>query len=467
MISRTPGSPTTGANGFTTLVNISGNGSAVTYFSEATNLFSSQNESPSATTFDIFHATLNPDGTVNTVKLITHVAGDPNTPAGVTHPDLFAASISDDGNLVAYTSTAANLVTGQVDAGGFFPSPDTFLYNATSGTSVLVSHVFTSATTSDASFLSGFSGSPPQISGNGAFVAFASDSKNLLSTTIPTGTIDNIYIYNVNNPTTVPIALVSHTPGSLTTPTGGAFPSISNDGAFVVFLGVNAAGTDPAIVKYATNGGAVTDVGLAGASSGFGDALLGVISGDGSTVVFNSTATSFPGITDTNGVVQDVFIDRAAAGTPPVTSINLFTTEVPATPNTTISQFTVTGGTPGGIFQYTLVPGTGDTHNNLFTVQNNDTLRTTPQFTAPGVTNLNIRVEVLDVATGLTVERPLTLQLITAPSNLRLNQSTVPATPTTPFAQFAFDGQPGRTYVTTLNPGSATTTCSRSTPTAT
>ena len=114
--------------------------------------------------------------------------------------DLYVASISDDGDRVAYRSRALDLVTDQVDDGVGL-SFDVFLYDTADDSNTLLSRAFgTTATAGDTvdvggGFLSGMS--PPMISGDGQFVVFASNAIDLLETDIVTDTVDRTYLYDV------------------------------------------------------------------------------------------------------------------------------------------------------------------------------------------------------------------------------------------------------------------------------
>jgi hypothetical protein len=84
------------------------------------------------------------------------------------------ASVSSDGRYVVYTSTAANLAPNQVMPSE--SSANVFLYDRANGTTTLVSHAFSSATTA-----ADGTSKNAVISANGNWIAYVSNSDNLVS----------------------------------------------------------------------------------------------------------------------------------------------------------------------------------------------------------------------------------------------------------------------------------------------
>ena len=72
---------------------------------------------------------------------------------------------------------------------------------------------------------------------------------------------------------------------------------------------------------------------------------------------------------------------------------------------TTVGTFNL----PGGQFSYSLVSGTGDDDNALFTISG-DTLKTGAVFDAADRSTYSIRVRITD-PNGVSVEQPLTIQV--------------------------------------------------------
>src|SRR5439155_176678 len=82
--------------------------------------------------------------------------------------------ISGDGRFVVYWSFASNIVTNQNDSGD--STPDVFIYDRTTGTNTLVSHIPGAPNTTGDS-----NSYDPTISADGRFVAFTSSASNLVT----------------------------------------------------------------------------------------------------------------------------------------------------------------------------------------------------------------------------------------------------------------------------------------------
>ena len=212
-------------------------------------------------------------------------------------------SISADGRYVAFMSMASNLVPGDTNA-----AADVFVRDRQTGTIERVSESSGGA--------QGDGGSAEaSISRDGRYVAFSTKATNL----VPPNTtgIDNVLLHDRQTGMTVGVSV---DPGGKLV--GGAQPSISADGRYVVFVSYNYTGTlgsggtsgfydifvrdrlNGVTDRASTTTGGVLENGNSGAPS---------ISTDGRYVAFSSYATNLVrGDTNTYG---DVFIhDRNAAG---------------------------------------------------------------------------------------------------------------------------------------------------------
>jgi Tol biopolymer transport system component len=141
------------------------------------------------------------------------------TGGGQASGDSTDPRISDDGNLIAFTSSAFDLVAN--DANG---ASDIFVRDMTAGTTARVS---VSATGGDADLAS----TEPAISGDGRFVAFSSPATNLVAGD-GNGASD-IFVRDLVAGATVRVS-VSSTGTEANKPSTGA--SLSRDGRFVSFL---------------------------------------------------------------------------------------------------------------------------------------------------------------------------------------------------------------------------------------
>jgi Tol biopolymer transport system component len=160
----------------------------------------------------------------------------------------------------------------------------------------------------------------PSISPNGRYVAFQSDS-NVWSPTLDTNGTTDVYLKDrwVGS-----ITLVSAADGVVGN--GASLnASVADDGsvAFVTdATNLSPAASGPfAKVLVRTASGAIVRVDVALSGDADGTSSNPQISGDGSSVVFQSTATNLVA-GDTNGVM-DVFVARGFTGTAAVTRVSL------------------------------------------------------------------------------------------------------------------------------------------------
>lgn len=196
------GSP---SNGAATAPQLSGNGRYVVFVSIANNLIPGDTNA----TYDVFRRDLR-SGEVVRVSVNSQGA-EANGPSQ-------EARISDDGNLVVFSSTAFNLVASDVNG-----ARDIFLRDVAAGTTTRVS---VSPSGGDADVGS----SSPVISGDGSHVAFVSTATNLVSG--DNNAIQDVFVRNLVAGTTQR-ASVSTNGGESNGAT--SYPTISRDGRFVAF----------------------------------------------------------------------------------------------------------------------------------------------------------------------------------------------------------------------------------------
>jgi len=281
---------------------VSADGRWVAFASEAGNLVPGQVDVMGNLSNVFLH-----DRETGATALVSHAAGSTFTEAAGLS---IQPAISADGRFVAFQSTAADLVSGQVEGNS---AGDIFLYNREDGTVTLVSRTAASAVTT------GSGGSEaPAISADGRFVAFQSLATNLVSGQTDGNSGYDVFLFDRTAGTAV---LVSRSAGSATTTGNGVStaPLLSADGTRLAFL---SAATDlvPGQVDtnsladlflYAVGSGATTLVShAAGLATTAGDGLAGPfsLSADGSWIAFVSLATNLAaGQTDTN-VAADVFL---------------------------------------------------------------------------------------------------------------------------------------------------------------
>lgn len=313
LVSHTPSSTTTTINAASAGPVISADGNYVAFFSNSASLVSGQSDTNAANDLFLYRRQ---DGTVT---LVSHASSSSLTAGNGASSGPFVDSIlSSDGRYVAFESVASNLVAGQVD---FNSAPDVFLYDRTTGTSVLVSRASGSTTTTG----NGTS-KEPRISADGRYVVFRSTATNLVSGQTDANGGDDVFLFDRDTGT---LTLVSHVQGSAVTAGNGTSqnPRISSDGGYAAFTSAAtnlvSGQTDPIasssdVFLYQRSSGSVTLVSRSAASAttvGNDSSSAPDLSSDGSYVAFSSGATNLvTGQTDTNGSL-DVFLYDRTSGT--------------------------------------------------------------------------------------------------------------------------------------------------------
>jgi len=239
-------------------------------------------------------------GTTTRVSVTSAGAAAQGTSGGVT--------LSDDGHIVAFSSTAANLVPG--DTNGF---EDVFVHDRQTGITSRVS-VDSAGVEADkaASYVS--------ISGNGRFVGFASRATNL----VPGDAGFNLDIFLHDRQTGATMLISANATGQ---PANGwsEWSSISYDGRYVAFhttaddLGPNDTNDAYDVYLRDRQSGTVTLVSVSSAGGqGNSASAWPDLSADGRVVSFLSWADNLVP-NDTNGV-HDVFVHDLSAP-PPATRV--------------------------------------------------------------------------------------------------------------------------------------------------
>ena len=205
-------------------------------------------------------------------------------------------TISFDGRYVAFDSYASNLVGGDTNN-----TSDVFVHDRQTGITTRVS-IASDGTEGDSSSVS------PAFSGDGRYVAFASDAENLVSG--DTNGATDTFVHDLQTGMTTRVSVASDgTEGNL----NSDYPSMSSDGRYVTFESdadnlVNG-DTNNAIDIFVHDRqtGVTTRVSLASdGTQANQDCRTPVISGNGRYVVYWSPATNLVD-GDTNGK-YDVFV---------------------------------------------------------------------------------------------------------------------------------------------------------------
>ena len=219
------------------------------------------------------------------------------------------AVLSADGRFVVYSSDASDLVTGLVKP---LPGAQLFLYDRTTGSTVLVSHASTSPATGADSY-----SVDPVISADGRYVAFASPAENLVAGQNDPNSFLDVFLFDRLSGT---ITLVSREAGAPTTTVGGFFPILSADGAYVAFFSASAsADGHHELFLYETASGTISRV-----SRRSDDPTVGEIasfetppslSADGRFVAFVSSGEHLVSGQTESDLTRDVFVFDRVTGT--------------------------------------------------------------------------------------------------------------------------------------------------------
>ncbi|MAS94466.1 MAG: hypothetical protein CMO55_14800 [Verrucomicrobiales bacterium] len=283
------------SDGFCSVMDITPDGRFVLFLSTGTDLIVGDDNDE----FDLFLY----DNVSETIERVSLDEGDGEISGGVES----GGRISDDGNRILFISDDANVVTGDMNG-----LKDVFLRDRTGGGSTVRVSVPNGGGEYEAGDIQGF-----DISGDGAFVAFVSDSDDFVMGD-SNGTKD-VFRHEVDGGATI---RVSVTDGEMESAGSCDSPSISDDGNKIAFLstGSDLVGNDmnghrDTFVRDVI-GGTTTRVSLTSAG---GEALNGgtnegcVISGNGNVVAFGSSATNMVA-GDTNGIT-DVFVRDLVSNT--------------------------------------------------------------------------------------------------------------------------------------------------------
>ncbi|QQR74144.1 MAG: PD40 domain-containing protein [Holophagales bacterium] len=305
-IERVPKAPArelaTATDGSSGLAAVSAEGRYVAYVSRATNLVPGDTNRAA----DAFVTDLR---TGQTTRVSVDSAG------GQANADIEFVDLSADGELVVFSSRASNLVPPDTNS-----SWDVFLHDRRSGATTKLSVGASGAEGNGASW-------QPRVSADGRFVAFTSNSTNLVA-----GDVNGHDDVLVRDRETGLTTLVSVGPAGIGGYGDSASPAISADGRYVAFVSsaVNLVPGDgngaPDVFVHDRVTGVTTRVSV-DSLGGEGNALslAPALSADGRYVAFASWASNLvPG--DQNGVV-DVFVRDRVLGATTRVSVNSDGTE--------------------------------------------------------------------------------------------------------------------------------------------
>nr|WP_295900616.1 hypothetical protein [uncultured Bdellovibrio sp.] len=268
---------------------ISANGRYVTFYSTAANLVSGDTNNA----MDVF---------VHDIQTGTTTRASLDSTGTQGTADSYDAKISTDGRYIAFTSEAANLVSGDNNN-----SSDIFVRDVQESVTIKLPLEASGTSTNEYSY-------SPSLSADGRYVTFISYANNLVS-----GDTNNAEDIFVRDNQTGEITRVSVDSAGAQGNGDSYSPSISADGRYVAFeswsdnLVVGDTNDVPDIFVHDTQTGVTKRVSVvSGGAEGNNVSYWPSISADGRYVAFMSRATNLV-VGDTNGS-QDVFIHDLQTG---------------------------------------------------------------------------------------------------------------------------------------------------------
>jgi len=273
-------------NGASDVPVISGNGLFVAFNSTASNLVAGDTNAR----IDTFVKNLTTGAT--TRVSVTNAGAQSNTLALIGDKP----SISDDGRYVAFQSYATNLVAGDTNG-----APDIFVRDTVGRTTKRVS------VTNAGAQANGWSYSPA-ISGNGRYVAFASDATNLVAG--DTNAVTDVFLRDTTGLTTTRMS-VTNTGAQAND--RSSYPVVSSTGTYVMFsstaTNLVSGDTNATSDVFVRNRTALTTTLISKSSAGaLGNdySTSNDMNGAGTAYVFSSDATNL--VSGDTNVSSDVFL---------------------------------------------------------------------------------------------------------------------------------------------------------------
>jgi len=215
-------------------------------------------------------------------------------------------SVSDDGNLVTFSTAATNL-----DANDATGGIDVYLKNMTTGAVTLVSEE--TGGTADGTLDS----LHPTITGDGQYIIYSSWADELVAG--DTNMLQDIFIYRVSDGVTTRASVDSAEAQSAG---GNSYePGVSSNGQFIVFQsdatnldGTDVGGFSDVFLRDTVAGTTVKVTEKAGGGESDNSSYMPSVSDDGRYVLFYSDATDLMGFTDPNPGNPDLYVTDMSTG---------------------------------------------------------------------------------------------------------------------------------------------------------
>ncbi|AVP97594.1 hypothetical protein C7S18_10465 [Ahniella affigens] len=304
------------------------------------------------------------DRNTQTAQLVSRKLDQPGVTAS---GQSFGNTMTPDGRWVLFRSSAPDVVPGVTDGNG---TADVFLFDRTTGSSVLVSrsHDAANQAANGASFGTG-------ISDDGRYVLFESTATNIAPVSDFNNTNDLFLFDRVTAGVTL-ITTYSTFPGSAA-PGQVQSSRLSSDGTTVLFV-TTATATD--LITGATDGNGSADLFLWSQTTGLstlvsrseaaanavanGAVLSAVLSADGNWVGYSTMATNVvTGVTDTNATT-DVYRWSRGSGSTELVSATASSANIAANGGSTVLHISGDGNWTSYTSQATdVVSGQVDTNN--------------------------------------------------------------------------------------------------------
>lgn len=311
LVSRAGGAATTPAGGSSLSRGMTPDGRFVLFGSVAANVIVGVTDANSAN--DVFVL----DRQTGITDLVSRSAASATTPG-----DRFSnpVAITPDGRYVLFTSLAANLVAGFVDANGTGMT-DVFVFDRQTGLAQLASGAGASPTTTG-----NFASSAVAITPDGRYILFGSYATDLASGVTDTNATQDVFVFDRQAGS---VELVSQSAGSTTTTpdNSGTGIAITPDGRYVLYeswatnvvAGVTDANTLRDAYVYDRTSGVTELINRSAASATTTSNTDGwplAISTDGRYVLLITQSTDYlTGLVDTNGGFDVLVFDRVASVT--------------------------------------------------------------------------------------------------------------------------------------------------------
>lgn len=236
---------------------------------------------------------------------VSSVGAQGNDASGLENswPHWKTLSISSDGDIVAFESSASNLVAGDTNG-----KKDIFIHNLKSGVTQRVS-VSTQGIECNVECIR------PSLSSDGASIAFASEANNLVPG--DTNNAKDVFVRDINAAITTRVSVSS---AGTQSNAYSDFPDMSGDGRFIAFQSYannlvvdDTNGRDDVFVKDRLSGQTERwSVSATGMQTNHGS-YEPCISSDGNIVCFTTSASNII-VPDANGSDMDVIVRNGATG---------------------------------------------------------------------------------------------------------------------------------------------------------